>query len=342
MCDIGKVALGFMKKTPKKSNKLKGCLIIAALMFGGFILISTVLTVLAASMTGRDEKTPTAKLETDDNQLTAEPVQTLRQEANPTPEPEPEPEPEPVQKKPESVEAKEIDWKAKFESLRDQYLSSFSPPAKGKRITIVLKNGRKHQSYLRELTDSTVTIKISTGKTTVFTRDELSNDSREICFVKDYANLRAYREVKAEKDQLEAVEKAEREGVAAAEKAEREGVAAAEKAERERIAAVETERREQVEAKQRAVAEAERKKKIKLHFSSWDGSHSGLTRVIKKSMNDPKSYDHAETAFWDMKTHLVVRTEFRGKNAFGGVVLNWVKARVDFEGNVIEIMEQGP
>lgn len=42
-----------------------------------------------------------------------------------------------------------------------------------------------------------------------------------------------------------------------------------------------------------------------------------------------------------MKNHLIVLTTFRGKNAFGGVVKNWVKAKVDLNGNVIAVLDQG-
>ena len=87
---------------------------------------------------------------------------------------------------------------------------------------------------------------------------------------------------------------------------------------------------------------AERKKRIESGFSVWNGSHIALARLIKKSMNDPKSYKHDETGWWDRGDHLIVRTSFRGKNAFGGVVLNWVKAKCDLDGNVIEVIEQGP
>ena len=81
---------------------------------------------------------------------------------------------------------------------------------------------------------------------------------------------------------------------------------------------------------------------IEKGFSSlWDGSHRELTKVIKGSMNDPGSYEHVETVSWDMGDHLVVRTTFRGKNAFGGVVSNWVKAKTDLDGNVLEVIEQG-
>ena len=87
---------------------------------------------------------------------------------------------------------------------------------------------------------------------------------------------------------------------------------------------------------------AARKERIEKGFSSlWDGSHRELTKVIKGSMNDPGSYEHVETVSWDMGDHLVVRTTFRGKNAFGGVVSNWVKAKTDLDGNVLEVIEQG-
>lgn len=85
---------------------------------------------------------------------------------------------------------------------------------------------------------------------------------------------------------------------------------------------------------------AERTAKIEKQFSSWDGAHRNLEKYIKDHMNDPDSYEHVETKYWDLKDHLVVLTTFRGKNAFGGKVINTVKAKVDLDGNVIEIIEQ--
>lgn len=82
-----------------------------------------------------------------------------------------------------------------------------------------------------------------------------------------------------------------------------------------------------------------RKKQLEKLFSAWDGSHRGLEAVIKKAMNDPDSYQHDETVFWDMDDHLVVRTTYRGKNAFGGVVKAWVKAKVSLTGEVLAIIE---
>jgi hypothetical protein len=87
--------------------------------------------------------------------------------------------------------------------------------------------------------------------------------------------------------------------------------------------------------------EETRKEQIEKNFSAWNGAHYGLTEVIKKVMNDPGSYEHVETVYWDKSDYLVVKTIFRGKNAFGGVVMNWITAKVDLNGNVIDVISQG-
>lgn len=89
-----------------------------------------------------------------------------------------------------------------------------------------------------------------------------------------------------------------------------------------------------------AKGQKDRQEKIERQFSSWNGSHIGLTRFIKDNMNDPDSYDHTETKFRDDGNSLYVVTKFRGKNAFGGVVISTVTAKVDLDGNVIEIISQ--
>jgi hypothetical protein len=89
------------------------------------------------------------------------------------------------------------------------------------------------------------------------------------------------------------------------------------------------------EEKRKQIAAEARKKSIEAQFSGWDGSHRNLEKVIKDSMNDPSSYDHVETRSWDRGDHLVVKTTFRGKNAFGAVVKNSVRAEVSLEGTVI-------
>ncbi len=59
-------------------------------------------------------------------------------------------------------------------------------------------------------------------------------------------------------------------------------------------------------------------------------------------MHDPSSYKHVETFYGDYDNYLVIETKFRGKNAFGGIVTNSIKAKVDLNGNVIEVLSQYP
>mgnify|MGYP001168860664 CR=1 FL=1 len=94
------------------------------------------------------------------------------------------------------------------------------------------------------------------------------------------------------------------------------------------------------EKRQQQIAAEARKKKIESQFSAWDGSHYNLERFIKNAMNDPDSYEHAETVYWDQGDHIVVRTIYRGKNTFGGVVKNFVKAKVSLDGHVLQILDQ--
>ena len=94
------------------------------------------------------------------------------------------------------------------------------------------------------------------------------------------------------------------------------------------------------EEKQAKIAAEARKKRIELQFSAWDGSHNNLERLVKKAMNDPDSYEHDETVYWDMGDHLVVKATYRGKNAFGGVVRNFVKAKVSLDGDILQILDQ--
>lgn len=83
-----------------------------------------------------------------------------------------------------------------------------------------------------------------------------------------------------------------------------------------------------------------RAKDIKRQFSPWDGSHRNLEKIIKTSMNDPKSYEHDDTAYWDRGDHLIVQTTFRGKNGYGAIVKSTVKAKVSLSGEILEILEQ--
>lgn len=75
-------------------------------------------------------------------------------------------------------------------------------------------------------------------------------------------------------------------------------------------------------------------------LSSWDGSHRELVELVEKSMNDPKSFEHNETRYKLFKDYAVVIMSFRGKNAFGGTVLNSVTAKVSLDDCSVISVEQ--
>jgi hypothetical protein len=85
--------------------------------------------------------------------------------------------------------------------------------------------------------------------------------------------------------------------------------------------------------------EKHRSEKIEKQFSAWDGSHINLEYLIKQNMNDPDSYKHDETLYSDNGTDIIVKTTYRGKNAFGVMVRNSTKAKVDLDGNVLQIID---
>jgi hypothetical protein len=54
-------------------------------------------------------------------------------------------------------------------------------------------------------------------------------------------------------------------------------------------------------------------------------------------MNDPESFEHIETGFWNVSSHTVVVMKFRCKNAFGGKVINSIKAEVLWDCKMLKI-----
>lgn len=86
--------------------------------------------------------------------------------------------------------------------------------------------------------------------------------------------------------------------------------------------------------------EEERTKMLEEQFSAWDGSHINLTRLLKKNLNDPDSYEHVETVYWDRGNYLIVQTKYRAKNGFGAMVLGRVKIKASLTGDILEVLEQ--
>ena len=137
-------------------------------------------------------------------------------------------------------------------------------------------------------------------------------------------------------------ERAEREALAEAQRAERERQEAAEEAEIERQRAdlakrreeerAERERREAEERaereRQRAAEEVEKKRKGFHCLSPWDGSHRDLVEQLKRQLNDPSSFEHAETRVTPVDEngeHRLVM-EYRARNAFGTLILQRLSA----------------
>jgi len=83
-----------------------------------------------------------------------------------------------------------------------------------------------------------------------------------------------------------------------------------------------------------------KEEKIQQQFSSWDGSHRNVTDAIKRSMNDPDSYEHVETVYWILDDKIVVKTTFRGNNAFGAKVLNTIRSEVSLSGDVLKMTQE--
>lgn len=78
------------------------------------------------------------------------------------------------------------------------------------------------------------------------------------------------------------------------------------------------------------------------NFSGWDGSYRPLEKLIKASMNDDSSYKHVSTVYHlilNKDPHAVVKTTFRGTNAYGGVVKQTVAARVNVRtGEIVSLL----
>ena len=64
-----------------------------------------------------------------------------------------------------------------------------------------------------------------------------------------------------------------------------------------------------------------------------------VEKYIKDNMNDPDSYEHVKTTYLETPNYLVVTTKYRGKNKFGGLVLQESMFKVNYEGQVLEVLQ---
>ena len=124
-----------------------------------------------------------------------------------------------------------------------------------------------------------------------------------------------------------AVEKAAADKKAAVEKAAADKKAAAEKAAADKVAAA-------------AKAAEDYENWISSQFSAWDGSNIYLVKLVKENLNDPHSFEHVETVYWNKGTYILVKMTYRANNAFGALILQNVTAKADYVSQTISVISQ--
>ena len=98
-------------------------------------------------------------------------------------------------------------------------------------------------------------------------------------------------------------------------------------------ATLEAQRQEQQKAAMRASMQAG----LAGQFSSFDGSHRNVEKVLKAGLKDPSSYQHVSTSYVVNETTITVYTTYRAKNSFNALITGLVTATVDANGNVLSL-----
>lgn len=88
--------------------------------------------------------------------------------------------------------------------------------------------------------------------------------------------------------------------------------------------------------------------RFKEGFTDWDGSYRPLEKLLKDSMYYPESYEHVKTVYHTVlhskekgfRPYAKITTTFKGKNPYGGVVIEPVSAIVDLHTLDISIIEE--
>ena len=88
------------------------------------------------------------------------------------------------------------------------------------------------------------------------------------------------------------------------------------------------------------LTDEERQEMIDKQFDPWDGSHITVKAYIIARMNNPKSFDHIETIYYDDFDSIRVYMTYRGTNAFNAVVTNRVGYRLALDGTPLELLER--
>lgn len=73
-------------------------------------------------------------------------------------------------------------------------------------------------------------------------------------------------------------------------------------------------------------------------ISSYDGSCRRLVNEFKPMLKDPSSFEHIETRYKKMSDHVLVIMTYRAKNSFGALDVSTLKAKVGYDCELIEIL----
>ncbi|MCY0976563.1 SHOCT domain-containing protein [Chryseobacterium wangxinyae] len=73
------------------------------------------------------------------------------------------------------------------------------------------------------------------------------------------------------------------------------------------------------------------------NISAWDRSNPKLVSAVKKTMNNPDSFEHVETTFDYKKDKVIATMIYRGNNALGSKVLGKVLGTFDYDGKLLNI-----
>lgn len=116
---------------------------------------------------------------------------------------------------------------------------------------------------------------------------------------------------------------------------------------------------EEKEQNNKTLPTDERTSWIENQFSFWDGAHTELEKLIKKNLNDEKSYKHIETSYIDVINEetkslvndvianmgyqveigdLFVITDFSAKNAFNATIKSTAYGIVSYDNNTVTLI----
>ena len=91
--------------------------------------------------------------------------------------------------------------------------------------------------------------------------------------------------------------------------------------------------------------ESEIQEKVDAQFSPWSGEHRLLVDTVKKTLNDPGSFEHLETTTMrgtGWPDNFIVKMDYTAKNAYGGRVRASVTVLVSSEGgHILQVLNEG-